>query len=281
MYWERVLEDEGKDEARLEAALRATAEHQQLTARARVQEVDLGDFRILADPADLAVGAALVRDRSYEPHLVAQLRRRLRPGAAMLDLGANIGFYTLLAAAAVGPTGRVVSFEPNGANLQLLYGSLLANRFENVEVFPFAASDHRGFQPLLTVGSNGVLNFVDSGNLTIVPLVRLDDVLPAGARFDVVKMDIEGHEPAALRGMERLLRRCRPVLFTEFFPWAIRQGGGDPERYLQALLDLGYGVEVLKHDGAVVPARGADDVMSTWASYRSEMIQVDLVATPR
>lgn len=103
----------------------------------------------------------------------------------------------------------------------------------------------------------------------------------AGAPRSAILMDIEGHEPAALRGMEQLLRRCRPVLSTEFLPWAIRQGGGDPERYLQALLDLGCGLEVLRHDGAVVPARGADDVMSAWASYRSEMIQVDLVATPR
>jgi hypothetical protein len=94
-------------------------------------------------------------------------------------------------------------------------------------------------------------------------------------------MDIEAHEPAALRGMENLLRRHRPKLITEFHPWALRINcDAPPEAYLQQLEGMGYRLAVILPDGGLEPMRSHADVMEYYAGLRCETVNLDLYAEP-
>jgi FkbM family methyltransferase len=142
------------------------------------------------------------------------LRHYLRPGDGFVDVGANIGVYTILAASRVGPTGRVASFEPGPETLRRLRGNVELNGLKNVEVHPVAVSDRAGTVSFdLAGGTTGHLaRGKGAASAVEMETVRLDDVLRGGG-WAAGKMDIEGAEPLALRGAERLLGEMSPPVW--------------------------------------------------------------------
>jgi FkbM family methyltransferase len=137
-------------------------------------------------------------------------------GDVVFDVGAHVGFYTLLAAELVGPTGQVVAFEPVPRNLELLKRHLRLNGYTNVTVIPAAVSDRPGIAAFAFdtrpersfeghIGANGQLQ---------VPTVVLDELAGGGLPIPrVLKMDIEGGEFAALTGARKLLAAHHPRIF--------------------------------------------------------------------
>src|SRR5262249_57638786 len=89
------------------------------------------------------------------PHVTRVIRALLQPGTVMVDIGANIGYYTLLAAARIGSTGKVIAFEPNVDNCTLLHKSLQANDFANVVLYNVAVAEAEGAVSLHISDSNG------------------------------------------------------------------------------------------------------------------------------
>jgi FkbM family methyltransferase len=153
-----------------------------------------------------------------ERHLLLRL---LRPGMRVADVGANIGYYALLFARAVGPEGAVVCCEPEPDNLVELQRALSGNALANVRVLPVAVGNADG-EAFLAPGVNGRVS-ANGGppppGTVAVPLRRLDTLLPQGVDF--LKIDVEGYEGKVLDGAERLLREHRPVLFVELHPAAM------------------------------------------------------------
>lgn len=141
------------------------------------------------------------------------VRRLLRPGMRAVDVGANIGYYMLLIASAVGPGGAVDCFEPEPENLGELKRNVEANRLRNVRVVAAAVGDGEGRLAMRT-GINAAVAG-DGGDFT-VPLTRLDAALEGPVDF--VKIDVEGYEGHVLAGARRLLRQYRPILFVEIHP---------------------------------------------------------------
>jgi FkbM family methyltransferase len=212
-------------------------------------EVALRGQRFFVDPHDGGVGYQLYIGRGYE-ELTAQLfERAITPGMTVLDLGANIGFYTLLAAPRVLPGGRVFAFEPAPENVELLRKNVAANGLEHVTVVPKACSDSAGRVTLhLSPRGKGLHTIGAAGNgwaSLEIETVRLDEFFD-DPRFivDVAKIDIEGAETRALRGMERLIARSpRMKLLTEINPTALAQNGDTAESYLRALFAHGFKIE--------------------------------------
>lgn len=214
-------------------------------------------FRMHVDPSDFAVGHTLARTGSYEPDVSATLRRVLRPGQTFLDIGANLGWFSLLGASLVGRHGRVVAIEPNPFNVALLRQSVEENAMQGVEVLAVALGDKAGAMALETDGSNGRVVPIDGPLLEPVqasfvvavhPLDSLVEKLGVD-HVDVVKMDVEGAEPLVLRGAMRTFGRDRPVLISEFFPLALDSAPwGDAKGYLCSLRDLGYDLSVIGHE---------------------------------
>lgn len=242
----------------------------------------LPDFKLYVRLDDWAVGARIALRRTHEPHVTHVMRPLLRPGTVLVDLGANIGYYTLLAAARVGRTGKVIAFEPSVDNCALLSKSLQANHFDNVVVHNVAVAEAEGVVGLHRHDSNGYILPPEtvSAHLERVRTVTLDRVLCDEPRVDVLKMDIEGAEGRALQGMRRLLRRCAPIIFTEFNPSALRAVSGmAPEHYLDQLRALGYALYVIhRTTGQHATPQSTADIMRAWVA--SQRDHVDLVAFP-
>ena len=232
-------------------------------------KVDLGDYAVFASERDALIGGSLVNGNgSYEPNVMVHFKNGLHSGDFVLDIGANIGIFTMAAASLVGPSGQVIAVEPLPANHRSLYAGIIQNRFENVSVMPFAASDRSGLIPAICAvdSSNGILGVrAQSGSEEYsVPTHRLDDVLATLPRLDVIKIDIEGHEPAAWRGMKTLIEKHRPVIFSEFSPIAMRNVGHDALEYLAMIFDCYRRVRVLHRDVDAVDCSQAESVVREW-----------------
>jgi FkbM family methyltransferase len=162
------------------------------------------------------------------------VERFLRPGMTVVDVGAHAGLYTLLASKLVGPAGRVIAFEPSPREVRNLRRHLTLNRCGNVTVEPVALGESTGDSDLFVFDRMSGCNSFrpsqrDGGAAVRVPVRRLDDALPDGvqASVDLIKMDIEGGELAALRGAERTFGAARPALLCEVddkrtMPWGYR-----------------------------------------------------------
>jgi len=157
---------------------------------------------------------------SYETHVQRAIVEYVGPGAVAYDIGANVGFHTLLCAKAVGAKGKVFAFEPFPRNQNILKRHLQLNGIGNVTVVEAAVSDRRGSawftSPVDNHGSMGHLSEHESADTISIESIALDGTdypLP-----DFIKMDVEGAELLALRGMHAILSRSKPVLVIERTP---------------------------------------------------------------
>ena len=202
----------------------------------------------------------------------------LKPGMTVVDVGANIGLYTAIAAESVGPAGRVIAVEPEGRNCRLIRQTLELNRFKNVEVVQVALSDRTGPGQLFLNEENKADHriFDRESSRTVVPVdfYRLDDLLVrlAVARVDVVKMDIQGAEALALQGMRRTLTENAEIrLMIEYWPWGIAQAGGDPRSVLRSIRAMGFQIFEIDDHAAHRRSESDDDHMARRGLERQHM----------
>ena len=221
--------------------------------------VEMDGYALYADPADAAVGAH-VAARRYEPGVAALLRRILRPGMTMLDLGANIGTLSMLAASVVGPTGFVLAVEPSVANIRLLEASRRRNGFSQLAILLCAAGRERGLLELRRAHSNGATNALGGDPAEwhaaeIVPALPLPALWPSGRRLDVVKADIEGAEFAVFDAARDFLRAAQPLVISEFSPAMLAANSGvSGADYLRLFAGLGYRAAIVEGDRCTTPA---------------------------
>ncbi len=223
--------------------------------RYEAELVRLPEFSLFASREDLAVGKHIVGAHSYEPSVAAVLRRYVRPGMAVVDIGANIGYLTMMLASLVGASGLVVAVEPNPENVKLLEASRRANGFDHVMVVQAAAGRGIALLALNVSYSNGTTGELPDGAdaiiaSSLVPCFALDAILP-DIPIDLIKIDIEGAELNALIGLARTIDRDRPVIISEFSPGAL-PGISDcsgPD-YLRYLIARGYRIGVIEKDGS-------------------------------
>lgn len=170
-----------------------------------------------------------------------------RRGDRVIEVGANVGTETVCFADIVGPEGRVVAYEPDGENAAALRGLVALNEWKHVEVIEAAVSDSDGQVWFARSGSKGasgtghVVQGAQAEPTVAVRSVRLDSLLENGCgRVAAIFMDVEGHEPAVLRGAEELLRRCRPVVVLEASPKLLAKSGWELADLAKEILDSGY-----------------------------------------
>jgi FkbM family methyltransferase len=238
-------------------------------------------FAVYTDDGDLAVGRH-VAGGAYQPEIAALFRAHLRPGMVAIDVGANIGYFTMLAASLVGPSGQVLAVEPNPANLRMIEASRRANGFAQVSIAGCAIGRELGLLALETGYSNGTTAAPADGlaalfEARLVPSLPLSRLLPA-EQIDFIKLDAEGAEYAALADVAERLRQDRPVIVSEFSPTLLATSSGVPgEAYLQLLSSLGYGIAVVRPEGLTPCADGAA-VMAIY--HRNPPHPLDLLLTP-
>lgn len=206
--------------------------------------------RLLLDERDEWITPTLTATSGWEPGQTALLGERLQPGMTVLDGGAHVGYFTCQAARLVGPRGLVLAFEPAPRNFQLLSANVWRNGFTNVVCFPWALGAEPGFAELRLSATNTGdhrLHVGDAagGPTETVRVAALDEVLAIRPPVDIVKLDVQGSEEAALRGMQRLLAASPGVLVTvELSPADARSAGSDPRALLGWYRSLGFALRV-------------------------------------
>jgi FkbM family methyltransferase len=221
----------------------------------------------------------------------------IKPGDVVLDLGANLGYYTCVFGKLAGLHGRVVGFEPNDMNYDLLTRNIAHNRLENVQAIKAIVADKPGI---------GILTEHDSSNRgahmaipidhpqfskkTIHPRVTLDDLMSAGIdRVDFIKMDTQGSEPLIFKGGRDLIKANakRLHMIVEFLPdWLDGILGIKPADFYREMTDFGFeGYYIDAHHNDIRPVSDIDDLIrivracdgETWPKGHSF---VDLVMRP-
>lgn len=241
-------------------------------------------FSIYASEEDAAVGRQLCQG-SYEPEVTAIFRRFIKPGMGVVDIGANIGYFTMLSASLVGESGFVLAVEPNAENMKLLEASRRANGFSQVTTALCAAGRDTGLLMLNPFHSNGTTSALsdDAEGLLAaqcVPSFAIGNLVPAGRSVDFLKIDVEGAEYLALSGCRDMLRRCRPFIVSEFSPGFLQNiSGVDGTAYLDFLIELGYAIAVIQPDGSL--SEPFTDASAVMAIYEARAIDhIDIFARP-
>ena len=150
---------------------------------------------------------------TYEPEQTALFEKMFMEGDVVLDLGAHVGYYTVLASVLVGDTGQVVVFEPEPENLYFLHRHVKLNKCDNVTVIEACVADSSGECTFCREGT-GTGHIDEAGDLT-VPVVSLDELLADGTipLPDYMKIDVEGAELRVLQGASQLIADARPTIF--------------------------------------------------------------------
>lgn len=190
------------------------------------------------------------RDGTYEPFIAESIERALKLGDTFYDVGANAGYFSLIAAQKVGPKGCVVAFEPHPITAETIRKQFLLNELQNCTVVEAAVSSRKGtarlsddlysvMQFLVDAGSDYTSN-LSSKRYLEVPTVALSDFARTfGKPPDVIKIDIEGAEILALQGAREILEKAAPTLLVELHSDKIK------DEYFKMMTEIGYTTEFI------------------------------------
>lgn len=217
-------------------------------------KTDVGDLFVHAD--DRVMTPLIAQDGSWEPAEAAFLSQVLRPGDTFVDVGANVGYFSVLGASLVGPSGSVVAVEPEDRNLALLKANLWRNKCSNAVILPLAAGREQGFVPLR-------LNEENRGDHRtglplapdrlapeqlrpdrLVPVAALDDLL-CGRRVDCIKVDTQGSDHDVVAGFAKVIRASCATVMCEFWPAGMEERGIDPLQIAEQYREAGFTLHLL------------------------------------
>ncbi len=209
-------------------------------------ELHYRGIQLALNPNDPVVSGALLFN-VYENDEVDYFQCLLRPGMTVVDVGANIGLYTALAAAGIGPAGRVVALEPDPESFSYLQKTLALNGFTTVEPCAAAASSGTGTAQLFRNPDNrGDSRLYDDpllANPLAIQTTTLDELLRAhGIRsVDILKMDVQGAEGLVLAGAAQILRDSPNLtIMMEFWPYGLARTGCNAREILHQLRADGF-----------------------------------------
>lgn len=248
---------------------------------------DFGKFKMVLDHTDTDISKQVEKSGWYsdEAFEASLFEKHLKKGMTVLDLGGNIGFYTILARSLVGQEGRVFSFEPFPGNANLIRASIKENSFTNVTVVEAAVSDRAGKATLHlspdACSEHSLLdldfqyNLEPQQNEIEVQVLTVDEYLEKSVgdfKVDFIKMDIEGSESRAVKGMQKVLTKNKHLtLMTEFWPNGFKEDNKDPKDFLEMLDNLNFKIHNIDSlEQKVVPV--TVDEMMNMVHFRSKNI---------
>jgi FkbM family methyltransferase len=234
---------------------------------------------MVADFGDLSVTPSLWLRGRYEPTATLALRVLTGSGSLVVDVGAHIGYYTLLAAQLAGPQGGVLAFEPNPLARRFLELNIQLNDLENVTVSDRALSDHNGTGLLYcqrqcsgaaSLETSVVMNPEIVHDVTLETLDRIWRQEGHGRRMSLLKVDVQGHEARVLGGAYAVLREYRPAILLEFNPRQLALSGDDPALSLDMLAELDYSLLLVDEELSALRAGTLPWILSVCLAERSD-----------
>ena len=217
----------------------------------------------------------IVIDKSYEPCMTRHLSMYLRQGMKVIDVGANVGYYTLLAAKYIGKSGKVWAFEPEPRNFKELLDNIQLNQYADIvkprqEAVSNVAGEATLFVSLVESGEHSIVPCCGYNKKEVkVEMVRLDDVIK-GECIDVLKTDTEGNDMNVLIGANKLLAHSEDILlYTEFWPDGLVASGHSPEDYWNLLVSLGFVISLLDDHNISVMETNLPSVLAHIRKHRN------------
>jgi FkbM family methyltransferase len=212
-------------------------------------EFKVGNLTLWLDPAS-DYGSRVLEEGSYEAAFTSALLGMLKPGDCFVDLGANEGWFSLVASGAVGPSGRVYAIEPQQRLWPVILQNFSLNDRNNCQLIPHAIGQAEGFidlilYPSLNTGASTAVAAArrrffkrqKSRMLTMTSIIQRYSI----TKIDVLKIDIEGYELNALRGMgPKLSDGSISTIFIELHPAQLKELGQSVEDVVWLLKDSGY-----------------------------------------
>lgn len=223
---------------------------------------------------DRYISPSLSAQGVFEPMETAFVLQEVRPGDIVLDIGANIGYFTLLFAKLVGPQGQVIAFEPDPKNFSLLTQNVKINGYRNVVLVNKAVSErtNTGFLYLsdFNSGDHRIYDSADGRPSVPINTVSLDDYFSNSLmHFNLIKFDIQGAEWSALQGMTQLIKRHpRLKMIMEYWPIGLRRSGAEPEKFLALLQHFGFCLWELNENARTIQPTTSAELL---ANYRPDL----------
>lgn len=175
----------------------------------------------------------------YETFELDIFMQLLKPGVTLLDIGANMGIYSLLAA---DKAKRIFAFEPVPENLSLLRKSVKANSASSVKVIPAAVGEKDGSVEMHIIpnslGTHGI--YADSESTLTVQIVSIDNFIKEHSvgKVDLMKIDVEGYEPYVVKGAIKTLKKYKPIILMELDSSLIKASQADPKTFVKELFSI-------------------------------------------
>jgi FkbM family methyltransferase len=221
----------------------------------------LNRYKMYVDTRDKAISVHLLTEGGWEPDITRLLGGMVKPGMKVVDVGANMGYFSLLMADRVGPGGYLWAFEPDPRNFELLEWNLNVNGFLRwSKPFRMAAFNRRTevrlWQNPVNLGGHSVLTGElpeVEGSVVTVDAVPLDNCI--STPIDVMKIDAEGSEPFIWEGMRQTIERSPNLrILMEFDPVQIRGKGRDPRAFLDRIGQDGFRIQRIRPDSTLCAA---------------------------
>ena len=222
--------------------------------------------KMFSNPGDLGIDLGMLKGiplgQFKDKGEIGYLLHNLRSGQTVLDIGANIGYFTVLFSRAVGESGKVLSFEPGPLSFALLQANIRVNCLSQSLAFNTAVGDKNGTIDLFLCRTGesdnrieGTLSDHADRDRIEVPIVVIDDFLAEReiAKIDYVKIDVQGAEWSVLSGMRRTIQKNPDIhIILEYAPGGIRATGKEPIEFLTFIRSLGLAIFALPEDGPSV-----------------------------
>lgn len=197
---------------------------------------------------------AIILTGDFEPSTTDLMKRLVKEGMHVFDLGANIGWFTLLLSKLVGDVGHVYAFEPDPYLFGILKENMELNNLHNVSAYPLAVSNKSGKAKLslnLTQdGDNRIESSMMTENTIEIETITLDEFCDENkVKMDFIKMDVQGSEPKVFEGMKKSISSNPKIkIITEFYPSAITDVGSSPQDFVNSLEESGFILKEITED---------------------------------
>ena len=220
---------------------------------------EVGGFKMDLNPEDKIISYRLKRGIIYERASVELMKVKLKKGHTFINVGANVGYFTLIASRCVGMEGGGFAFEPDVINYKYLVNNVaLNNEHENIRLERFAVGDRCEMVYLYlndkgNKGDHRTWKEKDSVREKVpVKMITLDDYFQ-DIDIDFIKMDIQGGEAKAIEGASRILSESPKIkMLMEFWPWGINQARDDSMKMIDTLVGYGFSIFDIGKGGSIV-----------------------------
>lgn len=243
------------------------------------------------DSSDTIISEKLRAEQCWEPYETQLVLTHFHAGEVFVDVGANIGYYTLVASEVAGPHGKVIAYEPDQHNFSLLQENVRANDLANTQLHPLALSDrNENGQLFLSTDNFGDHRIYSDGcdrNSYPIQLVHGDQHLePQTEHIDFLKIDTQGAEYYVVNGLRQLIaaNSAHLRIILEFCPYGIRHSGSDPHQLIELLESFGMQYHIIDHiEHRLIPAQAhhLSDWVDELAQEPDNQGFINLLVTPQ